>query len=117
MKPRHMTIAMVGVTLVGVLAGSASGQTDGSPQRGGIDAKPYLAQGIAQGPLQAILLQRMQASCPAETKRAVMVDRRAPIVWFGCWRERDGKVEIVFEDGDFLALEHDGFVWLPDTGA
>jgi hypothetical protein len=112
-----MTIAMVGLGLAYVLAGPANGQDDRSPQRGGIDAKPYLAQGFAQGPLQAILLQRMQASCPTETKRAVMLDRRAPIVWFGCWRERDGKVEIAFEDGDFLALEHDSFVWLPETGA
>src|SRR5262245_11891948 len=116
MKPRHTMIAMIGVTLACVLTGAARGQSDRSPHNGDIDAKPYLAQGYAQGPLQAILLQRMQAQCPAETKRAVMLDRRAPLAWFGCWRERNGKVEIVFEDGDFLALEHDNFVWLPETG-
>jgi hypothetical protein len=136
MKRRHITIPMVGVVLACVFTASAIGQEDRSsqekrspqeqkrtpqenqsPRNGDIDVRPYLAQGYAQSPIQAVLLQRMQAACPANTKRAVMFDLRAPLAWFGCWRERNGKVEIAFEDGDFLALEHDSITWLPETGA
>jgi hypothetical protein len=116
MQRHSMAITAVGFILACTFAGSAGAQSNRAPRSGEIDAKPYLAQGYAQGPMQAILLQRLQASCPAETKRALMLDRRAPLAWFGCWREREGKVEIAFEDGDFLALEHDSFVWLPETG-
>jgi hypothetical protein len=118
MKQHRIAITMIGSILACVLAGSAQAQANRSPapRTGELDAKPYLAQGFAQGPEQAILLQRMQASCPKETKRALMLDRRAPLAWFGCWREKEGKVEIAFEDGDFLSLEHDKFVWLPETG-
>ena len=116
MKPRPMVMATIGFAFACVVAGPARAQNDERPHPDGIDAKPYLAQGYAQGAVQSILLQRMQASCPAEMKRAVMLDRRAPIAWFGCWRERNGKVEIAFEDGDFLALEHDSIVWLTEAG-
>jgi len=115
MRPRHTKIALIGLALALVLTGPVIGQAAENPHGEGIDSKPYLAQGYAQGPIQAILLQRMQAGCPSETKRAVLVDRRGPLAWFGCWRERNGKVEIAFEDGDFLALEHDAFVWLSET--
>jgi len=122
MTSRHTVVAMVGFVLAAAFTASTSAETDksprsGSPRSGDIDAKPYLAVGFAQSPQQAILLQRMQASCPSETKRALMVDKHAPLAWFGCWRERNGKVEIAFEDGDFLALEHDTFTWLPEAGA
>jgi hypothetical protein len=116
MKPPHIAIAMTGFILACVVASPASGQADRRPRTADIDTKPYLAQAYAESPMQAILLQRMQATCPAQTKRAVMFDRRAPLAWFGCWREREGKVEIAFEDGDFLALAHDSFVWLPEIG-
>ena len=115
MKTRHIAIAMIEFIPALFFAGSASGQAD-QGRTSDIDAKPYVAQAYAQNPIQAILLQRMQATCPEQTKRAVMIDRRAPIAWFGCWRERGGKVEIAFEDGDFMALEHDTFVWLPEIG-
>jgi len=116
---------MIGLALACVFTVSATAQEDRSPQEkrnpqenstprnGDIDVRPYLAQGYAHSEMQAILLQRMQAACPADTKRAVMFDLRAPLAWFGCWRERNGKVEIAFEDGDFLALEHKTFTWLP----
>src|SRR5262245_47462292 len=118
MKQHPLKITAIGFMLACVFAGSAQAQDNRSPgvRNGELDAKPYLAQGFAQGPEQAILLQRMQASCPKETKRALMLDRRAPLAWFGCWREKEGKVEIAFEDGDFLSLEHDKFTWLPETG-
>ena len=116
MKTRHIAIAMIEFIPVCLFAGSANAQADRG-RTGDIDAKPYVAQAYAQNTTQAILLQRVQAACPEKTKRAVMIDRRAPIAWFGCWREREGKVEIAFEDGDFLALEHDTFTWLPEVGA
>ena len=118
MKPRQMVIALTAFMLASAFTGSVYAQSERNQQRrnGDIDTKPYLAQAYAQGQQQAIMLQRMQASCPQETKRAVMFDRRAPLAWFGCWRERNGKVEIAFEDGDFLSLEHDNFVWLPEVG-
>jgi hypothetical protein len=117
MKPRHIMIAMLGSVLACFLTASAAEQTERGPRGGDIDLKPYLAEAYIHTQIQAILLQRMQANCPAETKRAVMFDLRAPLAWFGCWRERGGKVEIAFEDGDFLSLEHDNFVWLSETGA
>jgi hypothetical protein len=109
-------IALIGFSLACALADSASAQPDGNTPDG-IDAKPYLAEGFVQSQVQVIVLQRMQAACPKETKRAVMFDRRGPLAWFGCWRERDGNVEIAFEDGDFVAIAHDNFVWLQETGA
>lgn len=115
MKPRSTLIAALAVALA-ALSNSALGQT--APERGSrdIDTWPYLAEAYAQGQSQAILLQRMQASCPAETKRAVMFDKQKPVAWFGCWRQKEGKVEIAFEDGDFLSLDHDSLVWLPEGG-
>jgi hypothetical protein len=115
MKAGHTVIALIGFSLACAFANSAVAQPDQKPPPEGIDAKPYLAEAFVQSPVQMILLQRMQATCPAEMKRAVMLDRRAPLAWFGCWRERNGKVEIAFEDGDYLALSHDTFVWLPET--
>jgi hypothetical protein len=116
MKSRQMVIATMGFVIACAFTATSTAQTERPSRSGEIDSKPYLAQGYAQGAVQSILLQRMQATCPAETKRAVMVDRQTPLAWFGCWRERNGKVEIAFEDGDFLALEHDSIVWLPESG-
>ncbi|HUL63786.1 MAG TPA: hypothetical protein VLW55_04150 [Burkholderiaceae bacterium] len=117
MKAAHRVIALIGFSVACALADPAGAQPDRNSPPDGIDAKPYLAEGFVQSPVQVIVLQRMQAACPAQTKRAVMFDRRGPLAWFGCWRERDGKVEIAFEDGDFVAIAHDSFVWLQETGA
>jgi hypothetical protein len=110
-------IALIGFSAACALAESAWAQQPEGNSPDGIDAKPYLAEGFVQSQVQVIVLQRMQAACPKETKRAVMLDRRGPLAWFGCWRERDGKVEIAFEDGDFVAIARDNFVWLQETGA
>ncbi len=115
MNLHSAVIAAAGMVLAAFL-GTAGAQDDAPRAQRDIDVKPFLAQGFAQNPTQAILLQRMQANCPEETKRAVMVDKRAPLAWFGCWRERDGNVEIAFEDGDFVKLEHGSFTWLSEQG-
>lgn len=115
MTSRPLVCAALAMTLA-ALSNSAFAQPapQGAPRD--IDVKPYLAEAYAQGQSQAILLQRMQAGCPAETKRAVMIDKQKPVAWFGCWRQKDGKVEIAFEDGDFLSLERDSLVWLSEVG-
>src|ERR1700704_1006888 len=125
MRHPHTVLAMPGFIAPCILTSCSTLPAERTPDdrtlgvrrpSGEFDVAPFIALAYTHNPLQTVLLQRMQSSCPQGMRRAVMFDRRAPVVWFGCWRERDGKVEIAFEDGDFIALERARFSWLPEVG-
>lgn len=112
MRPRYLVFAMIGFIAASVFTASSIGQERTAP-----DAKPYLAVAYAQSAKQVLVLQRMQGTCPDGLRRAIMMGRNAPLAWMGCWREREGKVEIWFEDGDLITLDRNDLTWLPETGA
>lgn len=112
MKPRHIVLAMLGFVAACVFTAPAMGE-ERTPQE--FDVRPYVAMAYVHSQTQLTLLQRMQFNCPEGMRRALVVDKTKPVAWFGCWREKDGKVEIGFEDGDRRVVGRELFTWVDEA--
>jgi hypothetical protein len=81
------------------------------------DSRPYVAEAFGVGEGGAIILQRLQGSCPAGLKRAINFKFKFPLAaWMGCWVRKGDDIEIGYEDSDLQTLPVDTFKWVDQEG-
>lgn len=58
-----------------------------------------------------VVLQDVQGTCPAGTKRAILIVD--PQIWLGCWAKVRDQVLLQWEDGDQGTAPVSAFRWKP----